>query len=185
MSSTVQAGNLHIRYRPPAAAPPDPTAWNKMMGQKPVAARLDLLPDAKLSRGALLTSTVFQVGLAAFLVALPMFFPQKLVTQIMYEVTPIAAPETAVALPPKPPVVRARVQPTPPPIEQPQPVHVAKLIAPRPLVAPKPKPIPVQNQEAPKVDQNFIAAKFDQPMDQPGETLAERITKGACVGMRW
>jgi TonB family protein len=167
MSSTVQAGNLHIGYRPPAAAPPDPAAWKKMMGQKPVAARLDLLPDAKLSRGALLTSTVFQVGLAAFLVALPMFFPQKLVTQIMYEVTPIAAPETAVALPPKPPVVRARVQPTPPPIEQPQPVHVAKLIAPRPLVAPKPKPIPVQNQEAPKVDQNFIAAKFDQPMDQP------------------
>ena len=167
MSSTVQAGNLHIGYRPPAAAPPDPAAWKKMMGQKPVAARLDLLPDAKLSRGALLTSTVFQVGLAAFLVALPMFFPQKLVTQIMYEVTPIAAPETAVALPPKPPVVRARVQPTPPPIEQPEPVHVAKLIAPRPLVAPKPKPIPVQNQEAPKVDQNFIAAKFDQPMDQP------------------
>ncbi len=75
-----------------------------MMGQKPVAARLDLLPDAKLSRGALLTSTVFQVVLAAFLVALPMFFPQKLATQIMYEVTPIAAPETAVALPPKPPV---------------------------------------------------------------------------------
>ena len=37
-----------------------------MMGQKLVAARLDLLPDAKLSRGALLTSTVFQVGLAAF-----------------------------------------------------------------------------------------------------------------------
>ena len=167
MSSTVQAGNLHIGYRPPAAAPPDPAAWKKMMGQKPVAARLDLLPDAKLSRGALLTSTVFQVGLAAFLVALPMFFPQKLVTQIMYEVTPIAAPETAVALPPKPPVVRARVQPTPPPIEQPEPVHVAKLIAPRPLVAPKPKPIPVQNQEAPKVDQNFLAAKFDQPMDQP------------------
>ena len=167
MSSTVQAGNLHIGYRPPAAAPPDPAAWKKMMGQKPVAARLDLLPDAKLSRGALLTSTVFQVGLAAFLVALPMFFPQKLVTQIMYEVTPIAAPETAVALPPKPPVVRARVQPTPPPIEQPEPVHVAKLIAPRPLVAPKPKPIPVQNQEAPKVDQNFLAAKLDQPMDQP------------------
>ena len=71
-----------------------------MMGQKPVAARLDLLPDAKLSRGALLTSAIFQVGLLAFFVTLPMFFPQKLVTQIMYEVTPIAAPETAVPLPP-------------------------------------------------------------------------------------
>src|SRR6202049_3622548 len=157
MSSTVQAGNLHIGYRP-VAAPPDPTAWKKMMGQKPVAARLDLLPDAKLSRGSLLTSTVFQVGLLAFVVALPMFFPQKLVTQIMYEVTPIAAPETAVPLPPKPPVVRPRVQPTPPPIEQPpQPVHVAKLIAPRALMAPKPNPVPVQPQEAPKVDQTFFA----------------------------
>ena len=83
MSSTVKAGNFHIGYRPPATAPPDPTAWKKMMGQKPVAARLDLLPDAKLNRGALLTSTVFQVGLAAFFVALQMFFPQKLVTQIL------------------------------------------------------------------------------------------------------
>src|SRR6202040_705991 len=99
---------------------------------------------------------------------LPMFFPQKLVTQIMYEVTPIAAPETAVPLPPKPPVVRPRVQPTPPPIEQPpQPVHVAKLIAPRALMAPKPNPLRVPAREAPKGDQTFFAPKLDQPMEQP------------------
>ncbi len=134
-----------------------------MMGQRPVPARLGLLPDAKLSKSALLTSTVFQVALAALVVALPMFFPQKLVTQIMYEVTPIAAPETAVALPPKPPVVRPRVQPTPPPIERPEPVHVAKLIAPRPLVAPKARPIPVQPQEAPKLDQPLTEAKIETP----------------------
>ena len=99
----------------------------------------------------MLTSTIFQVGVAAFLVALPMFFPQKLVTQIMYEVTPIAAPDTSVPLPPKhQPVIRAKVEPAPQPVELPPPTHVAKLIAPKPLVAPKPKPIPVQTQEAPK-----------------------------------
>ncbi len=134
-----------------------------MMGQRPVPVRLGLLPDAKLSKSALLTSTVLQVALAALVVALPMFFPQKLVTQIMYEVTPVAAPDTSVPLPPKPPVVRPRVQPTPPPIEQPEPVRVAKLIAPRPLVAPKPKPVVVQPQEAPKLDQPLTEAKFEAP----------------------
>jgi TonB family protein len=165
MSSTVtQFGNLRIGARPAARRPPDPDAWKKMMGQRPVAARLDMLPDAKLSRSALLTSTLFQVGVAAFLVALPMFFPQKLVTQIIYEVTPIAAPDTSVPLPPKhQPVIRAKVQPAPEPVELPPPTHVAKLIAPKPLVAPKPKPIPVQTQEAPKVDQPLIEAKFDSP----------------------
>jgi TonB family protein len=166
MSTTVtQFGDLRIGVRPAATRPPDPEAWKKMMGQRPVAARLDLLPDAKLSRSALLTSTLFQVAVAAFLVALPMFFPQKLVTQIMYVVTPIAAPDTSVPLPPKhQPVIRAKVQPAPQPIEQPPPpTHVAKLIAPKALVPPKPKPLPVQNQEAPKLDQPLIDAKFDAP----------------------
>ncbi len=166
MSSTAtQFGNLRMSVQPSATRPPDPEAWKKMIGQRPVTVRLGMLPDAKLSKGALLTSTVFQVGLAAFLVALPMFFPQKLVTQIMYEVTPIAAPDTSVPLPPKPAAVRPKVQPTPSPqpVERPEPVHVAKLLAPRTLVPPKPKPVVVQNQEAPKIDQPLMEAKFDAP----------------------
>jgi TonB family protein len=94
-----------------------------------------------------------------------MFFPQKLVTRIMYEVTPIAAPDTSVPLPPKhQPVIRAKAEPAPQPVElPPPPTHVAKLIAPKALVAPKPKPIPVQTQEAPKLDQPVIEAKVDTP----------------------
>ena len=120
----------------------------------------------KMSRGALLTNTVFQVAVAALLIALPVFFPQKLATQILYEVTPLAAPDNSIPLPPKQPVLRAKVAPVPEPapIEQPEPVHVAKLIAPRPLVAPKPKPIQVQNQEAPKVEQALTEAKFEAPV---------------------
>jgi TonB family protein len=140
-----------------------------------------MLPDAKLSRSALLTSTIFQVGVAAFLVALPIFFPQQLVTQIMYEVTPIAAPDTSVPLPVKPPPApppKVEPAPQPEPAPPPEPVHVAKLIAPKPLVAPKPKPIPVQTQEAPKVDQP-LEAKLEAPPSPEPVRPREPVKTGA------
>jgi TonB family protein len=167
MSTTVTEltqGNLSIGAKPSAAAP-NPEAWKKLIGQKPVSARLATLPESQVRRSALLGSTLFQVAVAALLVAVPMFFPEKLVTRIAYEVTPIAAPDTSVPLPPKQPLVRPKVEPVPPaPVEQqPEPVHVAKLIVPRNLVAPKPKPVQIQNQEAPKLDQPLLEAKFEAP----------------------
>ena len=113
-------GNLRLSYRPAGAPPPGPEAWKNLIGKKPISARLDTLPETKPRLSALLTSTLFQVALATFLVAVPMFFPDKLVTKIAYEVVPIAAPQTEVQLPPKPPVVRAKSLPAPPPpLEEP------------------------------------------------------------------
>ena len=162
-------GNLRLSYRPAGSAP-NPEAWKNLIGKKPVSARLDTLPETKPRLSALLTSTIFQAAVAAFLVAIPMFFPDKLVTKIAYEVVPIAAPQTEVPLPPTPPkqpVIRAKVLPTPPPIEEPpQPQRVAKLIAPRPLVPPKPKPVDVPDvkpPEVPKVNQVLTEAKFEAP----------------------
>jgi TonB family protein len=174
MSTTVTEltqGSLVIGARRSSTAQ-NPEAWKKLMGQKPVSARLATLPEAKVSRSALLSSTLFQVAVAVFLVSLPMFFPEKLVTQIVYEVTPIAAPDTSVPLPekPPPPVVRPKVQqePPPPPVEeQPQPVRPRALIAPRNLTAPKPKVVDVRSQDAPKLDQPILEAKFEAPVDQP------------------
>lgn len=172
MSTTVTElthGNLSIGVNRPSTGP-NPEAWKKLMGQKPVSARLATLPENKLRGSALLSSTLFQVALVVAVVALPMFFPDKLATQIMYEVTPIAAPDTSVPVPapPKPPVVRAKVEPTPPPpVEQVEPVRVAKLIAPKNLIAPKPRPVVVKNQDAPKLDQPLLEAKFEAPVDEP------------------
>jgi len=149
---------------------PDPEAWKKMLGEKPVAARLGMLPERKVSRGALATSTAVQVLLAAFVLALPMFFPHKLVTKIIYEVTPLATPQTEVLLPPKPPVVRAKVQPAPPPQERPeipQPQRVAKLIAPRNIAPPKLKPVEVRREDLPAVNQSFAEAKFEVASSEP------------------
>jgi TonB family protein len=168
MSSTVeelQQGNLNISAKPSSRAP-NPEAWKKLIGQKPVSARLATLPESKMRSSALLGSTAFQIAIAALLVAAPMFFPDKLATHIVYEVTPIAAPDTSIPLPPKQPVVRPRVQPTPPPpapVEEVQ-VHVPKLLAPRALIAPKPKPVEAKNEEAPKLDQPLMEAKFEAPV---------------------
>jgi len=163
-------GSLRIAVRP-VGSPPDPEAWKKLIGQKAVGARLSTLPETKPRWSALLTSTLFQGAVAAFLVILPMFFPQKLVTQIEYAVVPLTAPQTEfpVAKPQPPPPVHAakKLEPTPPPVEQPEPAHVARLIAPRPLNVPKPKPVVTRSQEAPKLDPVLAEAKFEAPDDQP------------------
>jgi len=161
-------GSLRISPKPAGSAP-NPEAWKKLIGQKAVSARLSTLPETKPRWSALLTSTLFQAVVAAFLVVLPMFFPQKLVTQIEYAVVPLEAPQTEVPMPKKaPPVhVAKTVEPAPPPVEEPVPAHVAKLIAPKALSAPKPKPVEAKAIEAPKVDQVLMAAKFEAPNDQP------------------
>ncbi len=154
-------GNLNIGPTRPSGSP-NPEAWKKLIGQKPVSARLATLPESKVRSSALLGSTVFQIGIAALLVAVPMFFPEKLVTHIAYEVTPIAAPDTSVPLPPKQPVIRPKIDPTPPPPVEAEPVRVPKLLAPRALIAPKPKPVETKPEEAPKVEP-VLEAKFDAP----------------------
>src|SRR5579872_834723 len=119
-------GSFQVAFRPAGSAK-DPEAWKKLIGQKPVPARLATLPESKLRWSALATSTLFQVAIAVVLVAIPMFFPDKLVTKIEYEVTPLATPDTSVPLPKKaPPVERAKVEPAPAPVEAPAPPqHVA------------------------------------------------------------
>ena len=154
----------------PSQPRPDRDAWKKMMGEKPVPARLSTLPESKLSRGALATSTVLQICVAAALVMLPVLFPQQMMTKIAYEVVPIAAPRTEVLLPPKQqPVIRAKAEPEPQPDEvpPPQPKHIAKLIVPRSLVPPKVKPVQVASPDLPQINQALAEAKFEEPTPGP------------------
>ncbi len=151
--------------------PPAPTsqkdAWKEKVGKKQVPARLSLLPTGKPRWGVMSASFFTQLTVAGFLLAIPMLFPQRLIPKMMYSVIPIATPPTEVPLPPKPPVVKQRVQPTPPPIERPvEEPKVSKLFAPR-IEAPKPKPketvapTTVNASFAPAA--NPIAAPDDQP----------------------
>jgi len=161
-----------LRLRPPASsAKPNPEAWKALVGNKPVSARFSLLPNTKPRMGALGTSLVIQICLAAFLVAVPLLFPEQMMPRVMYMVTSIEGPPLDIPTPPppKPPkaaVVKAKVEPPPPPVEKPAPkVDVARFFAPK-IEAPKPKIRQVE-AELPKVNDTFQPLKMEIASNQP------------------
>src|SRR3984893_2957880 len=136
----------------------NPDAWKSMVGTKPVSMRFDLLPNTKPRMSALGTSLIIQIALAAFLVIVPLLFPQQMIPRSMYMVTDIAGPPLEIPKPPppKPPAVaKVKVQPPPPPVEQPAPKpEVVKFFAPPKIQAPKPK-VRKGEGDLPKVNDTF------------------------------
>ncbi len=168
MSSTVTPfapGHFDIRFRPPAP-PRNPDAWQKLIGEKPIGARLEPLPEHRTNWRALATSTFTQVSVVVALLLLQIILPPNFITKVEYEVMPLAGPMIEIPQT-KPQPVRAKVQPQPIQPQAPVPQHIAKLIAPRPLSAPKPKPIEVRTSEIPKMEQAPIVAKLDVPDSEP------------------
>ena len=153
-------GTLGLGFEP-AGHTRNSTAWKALVGQNPVTARFSLLPETKPRWSAMGASMALQFIGLTFLIAIPMLFPEKLIPIMRYEVIPLATPPTAVPLPPKPPQVRARVEPpVPAPVE---PSKVAKLFAPVELVAPKPKHRELKPEAVPKLEPVFAAANLNTP----------------------
>ncbi len=144
-----------------AGPPRNNKAWKNVVGDNPVAAHFRLLDDPEPRWRAFGAGVVLQCVGVILLITVPMLFPQKLIPRMRYEVISLVTPPTDVPLPPKPPVVRAKLQPPPQPVEPPR---VAKLFAPPRPLAPKPKPVEVR---APVVTSVFQQANLDVPKSQP------------------
>jgi len=185
MTTTAQQltqGSLRLQTGSPSAKP-NPEAWKALVGTKPVSARFSLLPNTKPRMGALGTSLIIQICLAAFVVAIPLLFPQQMIPKVMYMVTEIEGPPLDIPAPPpppKPPVAKLKVTPPPPPVEAPAPkVDVAKFFAPR-IEAPKPK-IRQVDAELPKVNDTFEPAKVEIASSQPARPR-EPVKTGMMTG---
>jgi len=156
-----------------------------MVGTKPVSARFSLLPETKPRKGALATSLVVQIILVAFVVTLPLLFPQQMIPRAMFMVTDMAGPPLDIPEPPKPkppaPPKAAKMQPPPPPVEKPAPPKpdIARLIAPR-IEAPKPKPRQVE-AELPKVNDTFQPLNLKVDTSQPARPR-EPVKTGMMSG---
>jgi len=158
-------GNFEIRFRPSAPLR-NQDAWQKLIGEKPIGARLEPLPEHRTNWRALATSTFTQVSVVVALLLLQIILPPNFITKVEYEVMPLAGPMIEIPQT-KPQPVRAKVQHQPVQPQAPEPQHIAKLIAPRPLSAPKPKPIELRNSDVPKLEQAPIVAKVDVPDSEP------------------
>jgi TonB family protein len=155
--------HFEIRFRPPEPVR-TPDAWQKMIGDKRIGARLDTLPENRISWRALATSTFTQVSVVVALFLLQIIIPQSIITKVEYDVIPLAGPMIEI---PKPQPVKAKIQPQPIPTPQPQPQHIAKLFAPRPLPAPKPRPLEMRTADVPKVEQAPVVPNLQVPDSEP------------------
>src|ERR1700758_4969987 len=81
-------GNFDLRFRPPAPVR-SPDAWQKLIGEKPIGARLEPLPEHRTNWRALATSTFSQLAIVVALFLLQMFIPQSIITKVEYAVMPL------------------------------------------------------------------------------------------------
>jgi TonB family protein len=169
MTQQLTQGSLRLRPASPSSGQ-NPQAWKALVGTKPVSARFSLLPETKPRMSALGTSLIVQICLVAFLVTIPLLFPQQMIPHAMYMVTSIAGPPLDIPEPPKPkppaPPKVAKLTPPPPvKIEEPKP-NVVKFVAPPKIQAPKVKPREVA-AELPKVNDTFQPANLKVDTAQP------------------
>lgn len=154
--------NLEILFRA-TPAPRNAEAWHKMIGEKPIGARLDVLPERRTNWRALATSTFAEAGVVVALLLLQILMPPSL-AKIEYEVIPLAGPMVEI---PTTKTKPAAVKMPPQPIKAPQPLHVAKLFAPRLQPPPPPKPAEARPADVPKVEQAAMLPKLDVPEAGP------------------
>jgi TonB family protein len=150
--------------------PPNPEAWKRAIGSRPVSARLALLPDAKPRWNRIGISAIAQVSIVVFVLLIPLLYPSQMETALNMRVTELLQPITEIPVAPPPPKVKAKVIPPtpPPPAPEVQPVkldprqtHV--FITPK-VIQPK-----IQKVEVKALDLNpvFEAAKIDTASNQP------------------
>ncbi len=149
---------------------PNADAWKALIGTKPVAARLALLPDSKPRWDRIGVSAAFQLSLLIFCVLIPLLYPEQLRTALRYQMVQIASPVTEVPVAPPPPPPPKAVRPKAPP-PKPEVVEPAKLDPKKPHIFEIPKAVvpKVHKVEAlaPEMQAHLEEAKIDTTTAQP------------------
>jgi TonB family protein len=160
-------------------SPSEPQAWKKNIGTKPIPARLALLPDGESRMKRVGISAILQIAFVAFILIIPLVFPQQMKTALKYSYTEIAQPitEIPVAPPPKPPkIVKTETPPpTPPPVEvKLNPVQPHIFVTPK-VIQPKVKSV---DAKAPELNPVFETAKVDTTQPNQPKRPKEDVKVG-------
>ena len=146
---------------------PSRDAWKKAIGTKPIPARLQLLPEPKSRWDRMGVSASVQLAILLFLLAIPLFYPEKIKVALNLQIVPLASPVIEVPVAPPPPKIKPRVQPAP----KPEVVEPVKLNPKQPHIflqamALQPK-IAKLDAKAPELNPVFEAAKMETSANQP------------------
>jgi TonB family protein len=144
-------------------------AWRRAIGTRPVAARLEMLPDVKPKWDRLGVSLGAQIVLVGLALLAPLLYPEKIRTALNMEVVSLATPPTEIPIAPPPPKIQPKVTPAPP---KPQVIEPVKLSPKQPHifvtqpVVHQPK-IEKIEAKAPDMNQVLSASNIDTKSDQP------------------
>jgi TonB family protein len=143
-------------------------AWRRAIGTKPVAARLELLPDGKPRWGKIGLSAAVQVVCIMLVLLVPLLYPERIKTALHMDVVELAQPLTEIPVAPPPPKIKAK---TSPPQPKPEMVEPVKLNPQQPHIFVTPKVVLPKTQKveakAPELAPVLEAAKIDTASDQP------------------
>jgi TonB family protein len=142
-------------------------AWRRAIGTKPVAARLELLPEGKSRWNRIGLSAIAQVILISFVLLVPLLYPERIKTVLHMDIVQLAQPVTEIPVAPPPPTIKPKA--TPPP--KPEVVEPVKLNPRQPhifvtqkVVQPKTEKV---EAKAPELTPVLEAAKIDTATNQP------------------
>jgi TonB family protein len=149
---------------------PNPEAWKRAIGTKPIAARLALLPDSKPRWDRIGISAGSQLAILAFVLLIPLVFPQQMKTALNFQIVELMQPVTLIPVappPPPPPKVKAKAPPVVKP-EVPEPVKLNPK-QPHVFLTAKAEPPKMRTVDAKPVELNptFDQGKVDMPTNQP------------------
>src|ERR1700730_4658321 len=113
---TIMNTRLGVGFDAYGGARRDHEAWKRSIGTKQVPARLAMLPEGESRWQRLGISAVAQVLIVAILLAIPLFFPDRLKTALNMQIVPLSNPVTEIPVAPKPEPPKAKVTPTPKPV---------------------------------------------------------------------
>jgi TonB family protein len=161
-------------------------AWRRAIGTKPVAARLELLPEGKPRWNRMGLSAIIQIIAISFVLLVPLLYPERIKTVLHLDIVQLAQPVMEIPVAPSPP----RIKPKPiPPAPKPEVVEPIKLNPRQPhifvtqkVVQPKTEKI---EAKAPELTPVLEAAKIDTSSNQPkrprDEVKVNNLSSGSAA----
>jgi len=160
-------------------------AWRRAIGTKPVAARLELLPEGKSRWNRIGLSAIAQVIAICFVLLTPLLYPERIKTVLHMDIVQLAQPVVEIPVAPPPPKVRAKAPPpTPKPVVEPLKLNPQQphIFVTQKVVQPKIQKVEAKAPElAPVLEAANINTANNQPKRPRDDVKVNNLNSGSAA----
>ena len=169
----------------PSRSSANQEAWRRAIGTKPVAARLELLPEGKPRWNRIGLSLIAQVIAICFVLLVPLLYPERIKTVLHMDIVQLAQPVVEIPVAPPPPKVRAKVPPpTPKPVVEPLKLNPQQphIFVTQKVVQPKIQKVEAKAPElAPVLEAANINTANNQPKRPRDDVKVNNLNSGSAA----